>query len=144
MMDSGSGRRLASDMNIIPFLDVMMVLLVVFMMAGPGFIQGLSVNLPKASAPPVKEAGPEPLVVSVDADELYYINVGGEDERPIPLGEIGDRVAKVVARNPGRPVLVRGDQEVVYGAVIRLMGTLSAAGVEDVRLVTDPPPRQGG
>jgi len=128
-----------SEINVVPYIDVMLVLLVIFMVTAPLMTQGIKVDLPEAASGPLDVTEDEPmLVVSVKDDGTYYINLG-ESEEPVPLSEIGERAAKVIAANPRIKVLVEGDKKLAYGVIVDLMNTLQAAGANSVGLITEPP-----
>ncbi len=132
-------RKLASEINVVPYIDVMLVLLIVFMVTAPMLRQGVNVELPQAPSEPLEENDNEPLIVSIKADGSYYMDVGsGGEEEPVALDSVGDRVAKVLGAQPGTPVLVWGDTSVPYGKVVTLMTVLQNAGAPNVGLVTDP------
>ncbi|MCY4472327.1 MAG: ExbD/TolR family protein [Kistimonas sp.] len=123
----------------VPFIDIMMVLLVAFMVSSPLFTQGVRVELPKASGEPVKlPPDLSPLVVSVKADGGLYLSLESTDEKPLSLKALADKVARIVQARPATPVLVRGDREASYGVVIQAMAALQKVGVEDVGLITEP------
>ena len=128
-----------SEINVVPYIDVMLVLLVIFMVTAPLMTQGIKVDLPEAASGPIDVTDDEPmLVVSVKDDATYYINLG-EAEEPVPLSEIGDKAAKIIAANPRIKVLVEGDKKLAYGVIVDLMNTLQAAGAKSVGLITEPP-----
>jgi len=130
-------RKLNSEINVVPYIDVMMVLLVIFMVTAPMLTQGVDVELPKASADPVDTEDAEPLIVTVDAEGQYYINIGGDEQTPVEAEEVGERVQKVLAANPEKLLLVKGDRHVDYDKVVRLMVLLQQAGAPSVGLVTE-------
>lgn len=130
-------KKLSSEMNVVPFIDVMLVLLVIFIIAAPTINQGIDVDLPQISSEPVSTEN-EPLVVTVDRDGSYYISLGDEQESK-SLEEISSQVVAILNRTPGTPVMVRGDRNVSYGQVVTLMGALQNAGVPNVGLISDPP-----
>ncbi|MBC6429331.1 MAG: protein TolR [Cellvibrionales bacterium] len=132
-------RRLLAEINVVPYIDVMLVLLVVFMVAAPLLMQGVEVDLPQAPSAPIDSDRDEPLIVSIKADGSLYIDLGGDPDSPRPLPEIAATVKKVLAQKPTTPVLVWGDQAVPYGAVVQLMTALQTAGAPSVGLVTEPP-----
>lgn len=139
-------KNLKAEINVVPFIDVMLVLLVVFMIAAPMMTQGIKVELPKAASEPVDTKDDEPITVSVKKDGGFYIEYGGggskEDaERARPLHEIKDIVSKVMTAKPNTLVFVQGDRSVTYGVIVELMGELKAAGAPSVGLLTDPPSR---
>lgn len=132
-------RKPMSEINVVPYIDVMLVLLVIFMVTAPLMTQGIKVDLPDASSEPMDVNENEPvLVVSVKADKTYYMNVG-DDEEAVALGDIADRAAKIMKANPDIKVMVEGDQNLEYGVVVNLMNILQAAGAQSVGLITEPP-----
>lgn len=138
-MAKAQRRKPMSEINVVPYIDVMLVLLVIFMVTAPLMTQGIKVDLPDASSEPMDVDENEPvLVVSVKADKTYYMNVG-DDEEAVALGDIADRAAKIMKANPDIKVMVEGDQSLEYGVVVNLMNILQAAGAESVGLITEPP-----
>lgn len=138
-MAKAARRKPMSEINVVPYIDVMLVLLVIFMVTAPLMTQGIKVDLPEAASGPLEVTDDEPmLVVSVKADGTYYINLG-EAEEPVLLKEIGEKAAKVIAANPDIKVLVEGDKSLAYGVVVDLMHTLQTAGASNVGLITEPP-----
>lgn len=135
-------RKLMSEINVIPLIDVMLVLLVVFMITTPLMTQGIKVDLPEANAELIEDNDEPTLVVSVNAEGLYFISLGEvtqDDQPPVPLEEIGENVSKIMNQNPGVPVFVEADTSIEYGTVMNLMSTLEGAGVRGVNLITQPP-----
>jgi biopolymer transport protein TolR len=130
-------RRPMAEINVVPYIDVMLVLLVIFMITAPMLTQGVDVELPNANATPIQDTENDVMIASVDSKGKYYLDVGGKQES-ITLSQIQDRVRKVLSQNPKMSVLVRGDKNVPYGDVIGLMVTLQGAGVPNVGLVTEP------
>ena len=138
-MAKAARRKPMSEINVVPYIDVMLVLLVIFMVTAPLMTQGIKVDLPDAASGPIETDEDEPmLVVSVKADGNYYINLG-EAEQAIPLSEIGEMAKKVIAAQPDIKVLVEGDESLAYGVIVNLMNTLQAAGAGSVGLITEPP-----
>lgn len=132
-------RKLASEINVVPYIDVMLVLLVIFMVTAPLLMQGVKVELPQAPSKPIDNKDDEPLIVSVKQDGSYYLNIHSNPKQALPLNDIKLKVAAVMRNKPNTPVLVWGDAAVNYGVVVSLMSELQAAGVPDVGLVTEPP-----
>lgn len=128
-----------AEINVVPYIDVMLVLLIIFMVTAPLLTQGVKVELPKTVSTPIDDQDHEPLVVSIKADGTYYIKLGKNEEKPKPLSEISEQVSKVLKLQPKTPVLVWGDTKVPYGNVVELMALLQQAGAESVGLVTEPP-----
>ncbi|MBO6563572.1 MAG: protein TolR [Pseudomonadales bacterium] len=138
-MAKASRRKPMSEINVVPYIDVMLVLLVIFMVTAPLMTQGIKVDLPEAASGPLEVDDDEPmLVVSVKEDGTYYMNLG-EEEEPVPLSEIGSRTQKILAANPDIKVLVEGDKNLAYGVIVDLMNTLQASGADSVGLITQPP-----
>ncbi|HKI74723.1 MAG TPA: biopolymer transporter ExbD, partial [Pseudomonadales bacterium] len=99
-MPKAARRKPMSEINVVPYIDVMLVLLVIFMVAAPLMTQGINVDLPNANSKPIKvDQNEQTLVVSVKADNTYYMNVGKEDE-PVALKDIGERATKILQANP--------------------------------------------
>lgn len=128
-----------AEINVVPYIDVMLVLLVVFMVTAPLLMQGVKVDLPQAPSAPMDNKEDEPLIVSVKADGSYFIELGGKPKQSKPLKEIRTMVGKVLKQKPSTPVLVWGDSKVDYGVVVSLMTELQSAGAPSVGLVTEPP-----
>lgn len=132
-------RKPMAEINVVPYIDVMLVLLIIFMVTAPLLMQGVKVELPQAASAPLDKKDEEPLIVSVKADGTFYLNLGNEQEKAKPLKEISDTVGKVLRQKPETPVLVWGDTKVEYGLVVNVMTVLQGAGAPSVGLVTDPP-----
>ncbi len=128
-----------AEINVVPYIDVMLVLLVIFMITAPLLSQGVDVELPKANAKPMETKTEEPLVVSVDVKGSYYLNVGAKDESIVDNDELSRRVESVLRRQPETQVMVRGDTAVDYGRVVELMVLLQKAGAPSVGIMTAPP-----
>jgi len=138
MADRRNKHRPMSDINVVPYIDVMLVLLIIFMVTAPMLMQGVQVDLPEPSAAPVDNQDSEPLIVSVDAASLKNLNLG-EEEQELALPTIRERVAAVLRRDADKPVLVWGDRTVPYGEVVSVMVALQEAGAPRVGLVTEEP-----
>jgi len=134
----GGKRRLAAEINVVPYIDVMLVLLVIFMITAPLLQQGVKVDLPNTNSKPLDQNDEEPLIISIKKDGSYYINLGEGQEQSIDLATLKDKVTKVRAAKPNTPVMVWGDKDVAYGTIVELMSELQQAGVPDVGLVTEP------
>lgn len=129
-----------SEVNVLPYIDVMLVLLVIFMVTAPILTQGVDVELPEVTSEPIQtDEDNEPLVVSLDADGRYYLEMGADSDEPLDLEEAIEQVARFKRQNPDIPVLVRGDRRVAYGDVVILMSRLQNAGVTQVGLISQPP-----
>jgi len=133
-------RRKVAEINVVPYIDVMLVLLIIFMVTAPLITQGVKVDLPKADAEPLSKDSKPPLVASVDAEGNYYLAVGTGKNEPMSAEEVATLVAAHLQVNPDTPVVVNGDGAVSYDAVIQLMVLLQKqAGVPSVGLMTDSP-----
>ncbi len=138
-MAKAARRKPISEINVVPYIDVMLVLLVIFMITAPLMTQGIKVDLPEADSGPLDVTDEEPmLVVSVKADGTYYMNLG-EEEEPVALEDVRERAGKVLAANPDIKVLVEGDTQLAYGVIVNLMDLLQGAGAKSVGLITEPP-----
>ncbi|MRI35313.1 protein TolR [Endozoicomonas sp. OPT23] len=132
-------RKPMSEINMVPFIDVMMVMLVVFMISAPMLTQGIKVELPKTSSKPMPlPDDAKTLIVSVQSNGEYFIDVGSDHESASSLDAIRTKVSKILSASPQTQVLIKGDRMVDYGSVVELMSELQKAGVEDVGLITDP------
>jgi len=131
-------RKPMSDINVVPYIDVMLVLLIIFMITAPMLTQGVQVDLPQASANPIEpsEDNSEPLIVSVDALGLYYIGIGDKQDKAITLNQLRSKVRTILIRSPNTPIMVKGDRAVDYGSVVTLMALLQDAGAPKVGLIT--------
>ncbi|MCB1866157.1 MAG: protein TolR [Chromatiales bacterium] len=128
-----------SEINVVPYIDVMLVLLVIFMVTAPLLTQGVEVELPQASAEPLPPESLDPVVVSVDADGNLYIDIGEAKGKPADGDTIRERIAAVLRVEPKTPIMVKGDRRVAYGKVTEAMLLIQAAGAPSVGLVTEPP-----
>ena len=127
-------RKLMSEINVVPYIDVMLVLLVIFMITAPLLTQGVKVELPEAAAKAVDTHDRETLVVTIDRNGLYYL-----DDRRVTPAELQRKVRGILRARPQTPVLIRGDRKVDYDHVVRAMVLLQAAGAPSVGLITETP-----
>lgn len=132
-------RRPVAEINVVPYIDVMLVLLIIFMITAPLVTQGVKVDLPKADAQPLAKDTKPPLVASVKADGTYYLTVGDSKEESLTLEEVMTLVAAHLNVEPQTPIMVNGDANVPYKSIIDLMVVLNKAGAESVGLMTDNP-----
>jgi biopolymer transport protein TolR len=135
-------RRLIGEINVVPMIDVMLVLLVIFMATAPLLTQGVKVDLPEASANslPQSQAREPPVVLTIDRDGQRFLNVG-DASRALADDELQQAVRAALATDPQRDVLIRGDTNVPYGRVIGAMVLLQGAGAAKLGFVTEPAPR---
>lgn len=141
MSARNSKRRLNAEMNVVPYIDVMLVLLIIFMITAPLLTTGVKVNLPDARANPT-EYGPnnEPLILTVKADGDYYLSVGENPEAPIDADAVRRLASIFMEKQPKAPVVVKGAAKADYGDVVRGMVLLQQAGADQVGLLTDHQP----
>lgn len=133
-------RRKVAEINVVPYIDVMLVLLIIFMVTAPLITQGVKVDLPQADSEPLSKDSKPPLVASVDAAGKYYLAVGTSKNEPMSAKEVATLVKAHLKLAPETPVVVNGDGAVSYDAVIQLMVLLQqVAGVPSVGLMTDTP-----
>ena len=132
-------RKLMGEINVVPYIDVMLVLLVIFMVTAPMLTQGIEVSLPKANSEPIEDiSDSEPFVLSVDAEGNLYINVGDDEDEPTTGKKIVTLLAAVLRNSPNTPILVKADRAVPYGNVVGAMVLLQQGGAENIGFVTDP------
>tara|TARA_B110000858_G_scaffold175921_1_gene209707 strand:+ start:269 stop:706 length:438 start_codon:yes stop_codon:yes gene_type:complete len=134
-------RKPMGEINVVPFIDVMLVLLVVFMVTAPLLDQGIEVELPEANNEPLAiNENLATVVVSLNAEGDYFISVGatGEDRKPVTLETLGQQVGIITNTNPEIQVLVEGDTEADWGVMVNLITTLQAAGVTNPNFITQP------
>jgi biopolymer transport protein TolR len=138
-MNRGKNRALISDINVVPYIDVMLVLLVIFMITAPLLSQGIIINLPDVPADPLDAALSDPLVLSVDSEGRFYLNFGGDAETALDELSVVERASAVLRRNADAPMFVRGDEGATHGRVMRGFALLKQAGANQVVLVTEVP-----
>ena len=136
-------KRPISEINVVPYIDVMLVLLVIFMITAPLLTQGVKVDLPQAEAEVLDANAPEPLVVSVTENGDYYVNYGDNQDAPVAPEVLAARVGALLRHRPGIPVVVKGDRNVAYGDVVVVMALLQKAGAPSIGLMTEPPESAG-
>jgi biopolymer transport protein TolR len=145
MKNRKNRRSPMAEINVVPYIDVMLVLLIIFMITTPLLSQGVSVDLPQAAAKPITAKHEEPIVISIDAQGRYYVNISPTPDQPVDATTLVSQVSGGLqaSSQPGaepRQVLVKGDQSVDYGKVMQAMVLLQQAGVPNVGLITTPPP----
>lgn len=137
MLDRQQRYRPIADMNIVPYVDVMLVLLVIFMAATPMIMQGVVVDLPVATAEPLKDQEQAPLIVSVNQQGQAFLNISHNPTAPMTPLNLKAEVIAALAFDAQRPVLVRADKAVSYDKVLQVMVILQQAGVPNIGLETD-------
>jgi biopolymer transport protein TolR len=146
-MSQGSRRRRRpmGEINVVPYIDVMLVLLIIFMVTAPLLTQGVNVDLPDADAPPInvtQEANREPLVVSIDRAGVRYLNRGDTPESPVSDAVLREQLSLELAAAPGIQVFIKADQQVAYGEIVSTMLVLQTAGASRVGFLTEPGTRE--
>lgn len=133
-------RRQMAEINVVPYIDVMLVLLVIFMITAPLLQTGVDIDLPDADAAPITDnsESAEPLILTVDRDGAWYLNEGDTPETQMDPAEVQALAAAALSINPARRVLVAGDTAVEYGAVMQAMVALQLAGAPEVGLMSEP------
>jgi biopolymer transport protein TolR len=144
-MQRARGRKLMGEINVVPYIDVMLVLLIIFMVTAPMLSQGIKVDLPKAGAEPIEPDKLEPLLLSVDREGRLYLNIG-DPKASLDTDRVLEIASAALRREPERPVLVKADRAVAYGRVVEGMVLLQEAGARKVGFVTEPvqPDREKG
>jgi biopolymer transport protein TolR len=132
-----------SDINVVPYIDVMLVLLVIFMVTAPILTQGVLVDLPKAPSEPISENQDDPLVVTMRQDGALFVNLGirksTDTGTRVTIFSLEEQATKILRARPDAAVYVRADHRLDYGEVVRVMTVLQKAGAASVGLITDPP-----
>lgn len=128
-----------SEINVVPYIDVMLVLLIIFMITAPLLSQGVNVDLPRVPSEPIPPTNKDPVVISIDNAGNYYINYGEDQDQPVAAQVLANRIGALLRYQPEIPVFVKGDADVPYGRVVGIMALLQSAGVNGVGLVTEPP-----
>jgi len=132
-------RRMMAEINVVPYIDVMLVLLIIFMVTAPLITQGVRIELPQAPSEVLPPSDQEPVVVTVAADGQVFVDIGENPEQAIDDETLVTRIAAVMQFKPQTEVLVEGDRNVDYGRVVQVMTLLKNAGVDGVGLITEPP-----
>lgn len=138
-MNSSKNRRLISDINVVPYIDVTRVLLVIFMITAPLLSQGVVIDLPDVAADPLDAALNDPLILSVDSEGRFYVNFGGDSETALDEAAVLERVSVALRDDPSVSMFVRGDEGATHGRVMQGFALLKRAGASQVVLVTEFP-----
>ena len=132
MAHAGNQRELMSDINVTPFVDVMLVLLIIFMVTAPMMVEGLNVDLPEATAKPL-DSEKEHLVITIDKDKLVYIN-----DFKVAVDYLGEKLNKMLQGRSDREVYLKADKNIPYGIVVQVMAEIKKAGIEQLGMITEP------
>lgn len=133
-----SRRRPMAEINVVPYIDVTLVLLIIFMVTAPMLQTGVDVELPRAEARTIDASEQLPIIVTIDAGGALFLDAGNQGDIPVADAELASRVRETLAKKPGLAVLIRGDRKVDYGRVVTVMAGLKRAGVPSVGLMTRP------
>jgi len=140
IQQQGPKRRPMAEINVVPYIDVMLVLLIIFMVTAPMLVQTVPVNLPDVDSTPTDiDPDDSTLMISVDAKGLYFVERDEKEPQSMTLDDVTSYASKLLKAQPQTRVMIRGDQDVAYGRVVLLMGNLQGAGVTNVGLVTEAP-----
>ncbi len=134
----GSRRKPMAEINVVPYIDVSLVLLIIFMITTPLLQTGVDVDLPQAEAKTVDPTQEAPVIVTINAEGHLFIDAGAHEDVEVDADALAGRVMAAVQEKPNRPVLIRGDKSVDYGKVVTVMAVLKQAGVPTVGLMTSP------
>ena len=140
MAQTSRGRRLMGEINVVPYIDVMLVLLIIFMITAPLLTQGVKVDLPRAATEALDAQRVPPLVLSVDRSGRLYLNVGPEPQQPLDDATVAARASATLQHSPETQVLVKADSAVAYGRVVQALVILQRAGARSVGFITEPLP----
>lgn len=127
-----------AEINVVPYIDVMLVLLVIFMITAPLLTQGIHVSLPTTHSKTIVQPNQLPMIVSVNANGQYFLNTQSQPNQPVGLQRLMVAVSAQRQLQPNRQVLVKGDKNVSYAKVIQLMATLQQAGIQEIGMLTEP------
>lgn len=136
MIRDRASKKMVAEINVVPYIDVMLVLLVIFIVTAPLLQQGVSVDLPQASAKSLPPSEKEPIIVSVDKTGQFYLNIADQPHSAVAPEALSLRVMAELERMPSRKILVKADAAVYYEKVIAAMALLQKAGAGSVGLVT--------
>lgn len=131
-------RNLISDINVVPYIDVMLVLLVIFMISAPLMVQGIQVNLPEASSEALPVKNNEPLIISIDQEGKIFLETESTKNQSLTLLELNSFVSRIFEASPNMQVVIRGDASVAYQRVMVVMAELQSAGASDIGLISQP------
>ncbi|WP_440993519.1 protein TolR [Cysteiniphilum litorale] len=131
-------RKAMVEINVVPYIDVMLVLLIIFMITAPMLTQGVKVDLPQAQAKKIPPSDQKPLIVTVNQQGQYFIN-RNDEQNALTASQLSELVGTTLAQDKDKQIYVRGDKNASYGQVVEAMVLLQKAGVASVGLVTDDP-----
>lgn len=132
----GGRRKPIAEINVVPYIDVTLVLLIIFMITTPLLQTGVEVDLPQLTSETIEMDSTPPVIVSINQQAQYFINVGANEDKSVTEQQLLLQIARILEQQPKIKVLVRGDDQVNYGAVLTVMSILQEAGVSDVGMMT--------
>jgi biopolymer transport protein TolR len=135
-------RNLISDINVVPYIDVMLVLLVIFMVAAPLMVQGVIINLPETDSKAIPIKNSEPLIISVDANGNYFLEIESVQGMSLDLKTLINKINKIIEADPSIQIVLRGDSNVKYEYIVSLMSDLQNLGISNIGLITKSPSRK--
>lgn len=135
-------RNLISDINVVPYIDVMLVLLVIFMVAAPLMVQGVVINLPETNSKAIPVKNSEPLIISVDANGNYFLEIESVQGMSLELNTLINKINKIIEADPSIQIVLRGDSNVKYEYIVSLMSDLQNLGISNIGLITKSPSRK--
>ena len=138
IQQQGPKRRPMAEINVVPYIDVMLVLLIIFMVTAPLITQGVKVDLPQAAAEPLDDESKPPMVASINAKGEYFLSTGSDTQEPMTAQDLAVVVAAQLQVDPKTPVIVKADKTIAYSYVVELMVLLQRAGAPSVGLMTEP------
>lgn len=131
-------KKRMAEINVVPYIDVMLVLLVIFMITAPMLAEGYRVQLPEARAKAIDKSDVKPVVISVDNQGRLYLNLGDSPQQPVDARTLTARVLARRQQHPQVPIMIQGDVSADYGKVINAMSVLNDAGIDNFSLITKP------
>lgn len=139
-------KKLMAEINMVPYIDVMLVLLVIFMITAPLLSQGVKINLPQAQSKPLVDKNEQPMIISVDSNGRYYLNTAANPTNPLPadllISQINAQLQTDRQQNHQRAILIKGDRDANYGKIVQAMVLLQSAGIDQIGLMTESPTSQ--
>tara|TARA_Y100000817_G_scaffold63002_1_gene47358 strand:+ start:682 stop:1104 length:423 start_codon:yes stop_codon:yes gene_type:complete len=137
-MISSKKRRYLTEINVIPYVDVMLVLLVIFMVTAPFMIQGIDVELPNVESQPVKKANLENITISISSIGDFYLDLESTKNKPFSIVELKEELMKILNNNNAIEVYIRADKGVIFGEVAKLMSLLQELKPDSINFITEP------
>ena len=134
----GQKRRPMAEINVVPYIDVTLVLLIIFMVTAPMLQTGVDVDLPQAEARTIDPSEELPIIISINAEGALYLDVSNQGDAQVDEADLPNKIQEALQKTPGLHVLIRGDKKVEYGRVVTVMAALKKAGIPSVGLMTNP------